>query len=122
MEKSTSAQTAKIAVSPESDNALSVALETVNSGFLGGKINKCELTSWLIMDALNNLSESKVEKIRKAFFNEITYLDSLVKLSRKNGLDKLTTEQIATVQSLFGSKNDKARKPKEGSKGSEAIE
>lgn len=122
MEKQKVIQSPKVAVNETAENVLASAFNKVNDGFLGGKISKLDLASWGLLDSLENLTDGKIEKIRKCFFNEICYLESVVKMSRQNGLDKLTPEQIATFQNLFSHKNEKARKPKEEQKNPEEIE
>jgi hypothetical protein len=102
-------QSPKIAISESAEGVLVEAFEKVNTGFLGGKISKLDLASWALMDSLEKLTETKIESIRKPFFNEICYLESVVKMTKQNGLDKLTAEQVATIQSLFSGKPEKAR-------------
>jgi hypothetical protein len=108
-------QTAKIAIFPESDTVLNSAVDRVNRDFTGGRINKLELASWAIVDSLENLSDSKVEKIRKQFFNVIAYLEAMTKQARANGLDKLPPEAVATLQNLLGQKSERNKKNKDDS-------
>ena len=109
MEKKTIQQVPKIAITPNADEVLKTAYEKVNSGFLGGKVSKLDLASWALLDSLENLAPGKIEKIRKRFFNEICYLESVVKLSRQERQEKLTDDQLATIQNLFGQKADKSK-------------
>lgn len=109
MEKQKQMQCPKIAVTSGADEVLRAAFEKVNSGFLGGKISKLDLASWALTETLENLTEAKIDKIQKQFFNEICYLESVVKLTRQNGAEKLTSEQLATLQNLFGAKVEKAK-------------
>jgi hypothetical protein len=109
MESKKTDQPPKVAVTKKSEEVLTSAFEKVNAGFLGGKVSKLDLAAWALMDSLENLTEAKIERIRKPFFNEICYLESVVKMTKQNGLDKLTAEQVATIQGLFGGKPEKAR-------------
>jgi hypothetical protein len=87
-------------------------LEKVNDGFLGGKVTKLDLASWALHDALGNMTEATIDKIRKRFFNEVCYLEAVLKQTRANGQDKLTPEQILQLQGILSSKPEKGRRQK----------
>ena len=109
--KITTPQPPKLSVTPEAENLLSGVLEKINRGFLGGKVSKLDLASWSILTVLEDMTEAKIERVRKAFFNELTYLESVVKLTRQTGQDQLPAEHLATLQQLFNQRADKS-KPK----------
>jgi hypothetical protein len=57
-------------------------------GYLGGKVSKADLVSWIIVEFEKSSFEKSVEDIRKQSFDQLRYLESFVKLlkrSRKNG-------------------------------------
>lgn len=80
--------TAKIASSQGADEALDRMVKAANEGFNGGKVTKHELTSWIITYFEESCLQKNLEKIRQEFFDEVTYLESIVqqmKRARKNG-------------------------------------
>jgi hypothetical protein len=119
--KSVNTQPPKLSVTSEADALLSAALEKVNEGFLGGKVSKLDLASWAIIQALEELSEAKIEKIRKPFFNELAFLESMVKLSRQNKQEKLTPDQLAMLQGVLSHKSEKGKKSKQEGDSSPAV-
>lgn len=81
-------------------------------------MSKLDLASWTVMHVLENMPDSLVEKIRKRFFNEVCYLEAVLKQTRASGQDRLTTEQVAALQGMLNPKPEKLRKPKEDSESS----
>ena len=122
MEKQNATQVPKIAITSLSEECLSAALEKVNTGFLGGKVSKLDLASFALIDSLENLNESKIEKIRKRFFNEISYLEAIVRMNKANGQERLTQEQLSVLQNLLGTKPEKAKKIKDEGLGIASID
>jgi hypothetical protein len=120
--KSVNPQSPKLSVTQEADSLLSATLEKVNEGFLGGKVSKLDLASWAITYALEDLSEAKIEKIRKQFFNELTFLESVVKLSRKNRQEKLTQDQFTLLQGILGQRSERTKKLKQEADTSNGVE
>ena len=79
---------AKIATSQPADLSLERMLEKVNDGFRGGRVSKLELASWIVTHFETHLFEATIPDIRQAHFEEIAYLESLlkeVKASRRPG-------------------------------------
>jgi len=99
----------KVAISEAADAALSTILDRVNTGFLGGKVAKMDLASWMIQDFLIKLDDAKLEAVRKSFFNELYYLESVVKLNRRNGQSNLLPEQLATLKGLLAQRSEKQK-------------
>jgi hypothetical protein len=110
-------QLAKIAVSTQADEALSKSLERVNTDFLGGRISKTDLASWFFIQGANQLNEEKIEEVRKAHFNQVVYLDGLVKKLKSEGKENLGPDEIAALQSMLSQQT--AKKRVRGSKAAE---
>ncbi len=70
---------AKIAITTEADQALEAMLSKVNDGFRGGKVGKQELASWAIMQLAGPGIDGCMEAIRAAHFDDVAYLDAVVK-------------------------------------------
>jgi hypothetical protein len=61
----------------------------VNDGFAGGRVSKTDLTTWIILDFEKYRIEDNLEKIRKDHFDQVAYLESVLKemkLARKSGI------------------------------------
>lgn len=87
---------AKIGISTEADQALDRMVAKTNEGFTGGRVSKNDLTSWVILHFENHGLDSVLEKIRKEHFDNVAYLESVVremKQARRNGaaLPDITT-------------------------------
>ena len=106
----------KIALSQDSDQILNQAIDQINQGFLGGRVTKFDLASWIIQDSLQHLTDSKIESIRKQFFNELFYLETIVKLNRSQGQSKLTPEQIEILRTLAAPETKKLYRAKSKTK------
>lgn len=81
-------ETKKIQISTASDEALGRILDKVKEGFSGGKIGKTDLLSWIINYFEAHALEASLEEIRKNHFDQINYLESVIKelkQARKNG-------------------------------------
>ncbi len=99
----------KIAVTTLADQALTSAQERVNTGFEGGRVTKTDLASWLIIQATSSLDETTVEEIRRTHFNQLAYLETLVKKLKVAGRDNLETIELATLQAMMGQQTAKRR-------------
>ena len=80
---------AKIAISSSADEALVKSLERVNQNFEGGRVTKTDLASWLIQRASDSLTDAVIEEIHQAHFNQVVYLEALVKKLKASGGENL---------------------------------
>jgi len=81
---------AKLAATPVADEALDRMVKATNDGFTAGRLTKTELLSWAILYFERHSFEKCVEKIREAHFDQVAYLESVVremKGARKSGAD-----------------------------------
>lgn len=81
----------KIGISQSSDQALDRILAKINEGFTGGRVSKSDLATWIIEYFETNALENNLERIRKDHFEQVAYLESVVremKLARKNGANE----------------------------------
>ncbi len=100
---------AKIAITTTSDNEITSALDRVNRDFEGGRVTKTDFTSWLILRAIHALDEAGIEEVRKAHFNQVVYLENLVKNLKSSGRDDLSPEELGSIQAMLGRKTSKKR-------------
>ena len=100
---------AKIAVSSVADEALSKSLERINQSFDGGRVTKTELTSWYLLRSANTLDDAMIDEIHKAHFDQVVYLENLVKKMKASGRDSLGPEELSTLQAMLGQQTQKKR-------------
>jgi hypothetical protein len=100
---------AKIAITPVADTELNKALELVNQNFMGGRITKADLASYLILESSKTLNDQTVKAIQKLYFKQVTYLESLVKKLKSEGQDSLTPEEFVELRSMFAGVLEKKR-------------
>lgn len=102
-------QLAKIAITSSSDAELSRALERINQDFEGGRVTKSDLASWFIQRGATGLDTPAIEEIRGAHFNQVVYLETLVKKLKSSGRDNLGADEMATLQAMLGQQTTKKR-------------
>ena len=112
----------KIAISGVSEKSLTEALGRINDGFDGGRVTKADLASWFIMQSAAVLNSDAIEEIRRAHFNQVAYLDTLVKKLKQSGRDNLSSSEVSTLQAMLGQKSTKKRNKPEKSDAHEPME
>ena len=100
---------AKIAISSSADEALVKSLERVNQNFEGGRVTKTDLASWLIQRASDSLTDAVIEEIHQAHFNQVVYLEALVKKLKASGRENLGVEELSALQAILGQQSTKRR-------------
>ena len=75
---------AKITVTREAEEAVSQVVGKVNEGFEAGRVNRQDVASWILSRFIESFSDSDVQQIRAAFFNEIALLEA-IKKAKQNG-------------------------------------
>lgn len=100
----TESKFSKITVTALADKALSRSLEVVNQGFEGGRVTKMDLASWIIQNSGNNLDSATIKKIREAHFNQVAYLENLVKRLKASDQEQIGPEERKAFQAILGMK------------------
>ena len=75
----------KITVTKEAGEKLDDILKSVNEGFAAGKINRQDITSWIISKFGMSFSDSEIQQIRKEFFSEKILLEEILKKVKSSG-------------------------------------
>lgn len=101
---------AKIAITPEADSVLSQALEKVNQNNPGGRVTKTELASWFIQRLATQLSDPVIEEIRMEHFNQVHYLEELVKAAKRSGRETLNADEMERFQAVMRRKDQLKKK------------
>lgn len=100
---------AKIAITTASDEALVAAINRVNQDFEGGRVTKTDLASWLIAKGAVALTDAEVEEIHRAHFNQVVYLEALVKKLKSSGRENLGADELSALQGMLGQQTTKRR-------------
>ena len=105
---------AKIAIRATADEALNVAIDRINKGFSGGRVTKTDVASWFITNSASSLDDVEIEKIRKANFNKVIFLEGLVRQLKADDRENLDPEETATILAMLDQKNvpKAVKKPK----------
>ena len=101
---------AKIAISKAVNEKVDQAVVRVNRDFDGGRVSKTDFMSWILENGIDHLNDVMIAEIRKANFNQTVYLESLVKKLRSAKREKMSVEEIATLQKVLNGTQSK-RKP-----------
>ena len=100
---------AKIAVSSAADEALSKSLDRVNQNFEGGRVTKTDLASWYILHVAESLNDSVIEEIHQAHFNQVVYLETLVRKMKAAGRESFGPDELSALQVILGQQTTKKR-------------
>jgi len=87
-----------IAISEESKNALDRIQTKVNAGFIGGRIKKYDLASWLILNSENTVPAEAINNIRKAFRDDLKLLEGIRRQllnARRNGANRSEMRELS---------------------------
>jgi hypothetical protein len=91
------ANLAKIAIKENADALLEASLKTLGADNTTGKITKTDLASWAILNSLSSLDNQTIEIIRKAHFNQVIYLENLLRKLKQSGREALSSEEISQL-------------------------
>jgi hypothetical protein len=79
------------------------------------------MASWLILRAASILTPSLIEEVRRAHFNQATYLENLVLSLKKSKRNRLTVEEVERLQEAFRQKSPGSKKSRPDAQGEEAV-
>ena len=106
---SETASLSKIAITSSAEEALSTALDRTNKDFEGGRVTKTDLASWLITRSAAALDAPSIDEIQRAHFNQVMYLEALIKKLKSSGRENLGADEMATLQAMLGQQTTKKR-------------
>jgi hypothetical protein len=93
---------AKVAIHKRADELVDAAMPQINDGFEGGRVSKTDLMSWAIVRVVEQLDEEMIEQIRSQHFNQVAYLDGLVKRLKGTQRDSLSDDEREHLRNLLG--------------------
>ena len=115
--KQETAKAAKIGVSSEADAVLDRMVQKVNNGFSGWRVTKNDLASWVLTYFENHGLNGALEKIRKDHFDQVAYLESVVKelkhARKAGGVTPNVDKLLAPISSQIKTISDRKRRGSE---------
>ena len=75
----------RISISGAADKALAGLAVRVNDGFTGGRINRSQITNWVLIKYAEGFSDADVRDIRGKHFNEVAVLESILRQAKETG-------------------------------------
>ena len=97
-------KTKHIKISEEAIQAVEKMLQTVNEGYLGGRVNRSDLVSQVLVEYEKKYLSESIESIRQQSFDQLHYLETMVKLlkeSRKTGQEVPRIEIPKNLEALI---------------------
>ncbi len=90
----------RITVSRAADEALDGIVERINDGFDGGRVNRMQAASWIVLRSVETFGENEIKDIRADHFDEVAMLESVLRRAKKTG--KVPSELKALLQKHIG--------------------
>lgn len=75
----------KVTISKKAEKAAMDLLAKVNDGFDGGRVNRQDLVSWVLMKFAEDCNDQDIRAIRADHFDEITLIELCLKKSKQSG-------------------------------------
>ncbi len=76
---------AKITVTKLAEEAVSQIVNRVNDDFDAGRVNRQDVASWILTRFVETVTDTDIQQIRSAFFNEIALLEAILKRAKLSG-------------------------------------
>lgn len=90
----------RLTINRSAENALTSAVERINDGFHGGKVNRNQIAIWAILQFGENLTTDEIKEIRVEHLDEFSALDIVLRRAKESG--KLPPELSAFIQRQMG--------------------
>ena len=101
---------AKFTGSLELEQAMDRMVAAVNEGFSGGKVSKHDLVSWAVLYFEKNCFQECIERIRQDHFDQVAYLESVLKQAKQARKSGAAGPDFATLLAPLA----RAGKPEKG--------
>jgi len=100
----------RITVSKAAEEAITAIMERVNDGFDGGKVNRTQIASWIVMHFNETYGDSEIKDIRSENFDEVAMLESILRRAKKTG--KVPSDIKGLLQKHLGLEDTPKKKKK----------
>lgn len=94
---------AKVAIYQKADELVDLTLIRVNDGFEGGRVSKTDFMSWALIKSVEQLDSATIDEIRRAHFNQVSYLAGLVKRLKDSQRNVLSDEERELLRNVLDS-------------------
>lgn len=100
----------RLTINRAAEMALVGAVERINDGFQGGKVNRNQIAVWAILRFSDKLTDDEIKEIRSEHLDEFSALDAVLRKAKESG--RLPPELRAFVQKQLGFDEPSKRKGK----------
>jgi hypothetical protein len=101
----------RVTVTKNTDEALTRIVDRVNDGFDGGKINRAQAVSWIVIHFAKCITEAIIQEMRVDHFDEMAVFESMFRKAKKTG--KISNELRNLLQRQVGLDGVQVKKNKE---------
>lgn len=103
---------AKITITKQAEEAVSQIVGRVNDGFEAGRVNRQDVASWILTRFVETFSDTDIQQIRAAFYNEIALLEAILKRAKQSG--SIPSELKSALMGQVSAPSLGPKKPKRG--------
>jgi hypothetical protein len=100
----------RLTITRAAEEALVAAVERINDGFQGGKVNRNQVAIWALVRFGAHLAEDEIREIRAEYLDEFSAMDALLRRAKDTG--KLPPELRAYLQKQMGFEDAPKKKAK----------
>lgn len=75
----------RITVSRGAASALTSIVDRVNDGFAGGRVNRSQISNWVLLRFNEQLDDAAIKAIRMEHFDEVALLESVLRQAKESG-------------------------------------
>lgn len=100
----------RLTINRAAENTLVRAVERINDGFQGGKVNRNQIAVWAVLRFGENLGDDEIKEIRAEYLDEFLALDAVLRKAKESG--KLPAELKAFLQKQMGLEDSPRKKNK----------
>ena len=90
----------RITISKSAEEVLTAIMEPVNDGFEGGKVNRSQITNWILLRFCEDYSDVEIKEIRAENIDEVAALEAILRRAKKSG--KMPPELKALLHKQLG--------------------
>lgn len=90
----------RLTINRAAEMALVGAVDRVNDGYAGGKVNRNQIAIWAIQRFSEDLADDEIKEIRAEHLDEFSAIESVLRRAKASG--KLPPELKAFIQKQMG--------------------
>lgn len=90
----------RITVSRDAAGALTSIVDRVNDGFAGGRVNRSQISNWVLLRFSERFDDAAIKEIRMEHFDEVAMLENILRQAKESG--KVPAEFKGLLQKHLG--------------------